>query len=346
MAATVRFDDGALELEAAGDPRPSTWPRSTAATAAPTWSPTLPDDTAAALGVGLRARAGSPTSSTRSRRSPAARRRRRAARRSSSERPASTCPPTPRPCSATRRPSRVGSRLRPRGALSTPATAATSRSRVKVKGDPDGSRRCSTRSAARPAPTRPSSSAPTATATSIVIGPNADYRARGARGRRPRRQRRLPGRGPRGRPGQRRALRQLRRRRRLAGRAGRRRPRASARTSSRWPASASRLDRRRRRPRGAAAHHRLTASAGRCGGDRPGDRDQVGRGELEVEPAPARRDVDRVVLERASRRAPSGARRFWPTARCRRRRSRWRARRPPTSAIAAFAAADARGPAP
>ena len=73
-----------------------------------------------------------------------------------------------------------------------------------------------------------------------------------------------------------------------------------------------RLGRRRRGPRTPEGHHRLTgprpaplrgrgsrpASAADGGGHRSGDRHQVRRRELEVEAAPSTRDQDRVVLER------------------------------------------------
>ena len=92
----------------------------------------------------------------------------------------------------------------------------------------------------------------------VVVGPNADYRERAPRRRRPARQRRLVVRAPRGRPGQLGPLRQLRRRRlarpdrRAGGRhRGRRQPRASGR------ARPGRLDRGRGPARPAAPDHRL-----------------------------------------------------------------------------------------
>ena len=159
-------------------------------------------------------------------------------------------------------------------------------------------------------------------------------RQAGRRGR-PGLDRRLRVGRPRRRPGRLGALRQLRRRRRrrVAGRPGLR-VRLRGRHRERQAVRGLRhqlVDRRRRDPRPAAAHHRgltrtttvtgrRSPAADRCGGA-TGDPEQVVRGELEVQAAPASGDEHRLVGRGPSRPARWSVPAAGRPARCRRRRT-------------------------
>ena len=147
-AATIRFNDGALELELAGDAARDRQGRLRPATTATTCSPRCPTDTAAAVGVGfydgLVHRPGRPDV--------AALRRRHAEEllcRCVRSRPASTCPATPRPLAGESLAVGARQRLRPRDPRQL-------RRRLRRPGGRQGQGRrrrhrvaCSTRSAAR-----------------------------------------------------------------------------------------------------------------------------------------------------------------------------------------------------
>ena len=343
LAATLRFDDGALEFEVGRRPPATRAVRARRPTAATTWSRTPAGRHRGRARHRLRRRlvsdarsTGSPPSGGEMTAEDLGRGRGR--------RPGSTCPRTSRPCSATRRRSRLGSdfdpevlvqlrrRQRRPGRRQDQGRPRRDRGGARQARGPARARRAVLR-APTPTATR-SRSAPTPTTGQLLedggLGDTDVFQDVVPRGRR----------------GQRDPLRQLRRRR-LADQPGRRRPGGRRTTSSRSPALGV-----------SSWIEDDTAHAVCCGSrptddaqpadpvdDRPGHRDQVGRGELDVEAAAAAGDVDRRVVEGGRRRRRSGAGASGRTARSRPRRTRWRARRAATSAIAAFCRR-ARGPAP
>ena len=235
-AATVRFDDGALEIEVAGDAASDRRRASRRATGGDDVVGTLPEDTAAAIGVGLAEGWFARCSTSRASTAPRCERRRAARRGRGRDRP--------RPARGHRDPARRGDARSPSARDIDPEALVNSDGParlpvgVKIQGDPDGDRGRPRQDPAPRSGDRADVLEHRERRRPVAIGPNADYSPSSSRTAtsatpRPSRtssRRRRRRRGP---------LRQLRRRRRLAGRAGRATTRRSRTTSSRWRASAS-----------------------------------------------------------------------------------------------------------